>query len=199
MIYHGGRGDRNISIPAGRREAREEGRPGEASVPAKPAAQAQDAWLSGANAHGGRAERPSPAAAAGQTALGSIIGGSSSSGMSEARGQHAGRLRGRSEFSRVYRQGHRHPGNTLVLYFRPTGTSRKIGVTAGRGLGGAVARNRAKRRLREALRTLEARLIRRGEIVLVARPLAGTARFSEIVEEMEALCRVGQLLNEDNR
>jgi ribonuclease P protein component len=110
-----------------------------------------------------------------------------------------GRLRGRAEFSRVYRQGLRYPGNALVLYFRPTESPRKIGVTAGRGLGGAVARNRAKRRLREALRKLEGRLSRQGDLVLVARPLAGTARFSEIVEEMETLCRVGRLLDEGQR
>ncbi len=96
----------------------------------------------------------------------------------------------------MYRQGRRYPGNALVLYFRPTATPRKIGITSGRGLGGAVARNRAKRRLREALRTLEGRLSRQGDIVLVARPAAGTARFSEVVEEMEALCRVGRLLDE---
>jgi ribonuclease P protein component len=59
-----------------------------------------------------------------------------------------------------------------------------------------VQRNRAKRRLREVLRRFEGRLSRHGDIVLVARPLAGTARFDEIVGEMEALCRVGHLLDE---
>lgn len=110
-----------------------------------------------------------------------------------------GRLRGRAGFSRVYREGSRLPGNALVLYVRSTGTPRRVGVTAGRGLGGAVARNRAKRRLREALRRLEGHLSHQGDIVLVARPLAGTARFSEIVEELEALCRAGRLLNKGKR
>ncbi|HEX4834768.1 MAG TPA: ribonuclease P protein component [bacterium] len=109
-----------------------------------------------------------------------------------------GRLRRRAEYSRVYREGLRYPGNAVVLFFRSTGTPWKVGVTAGRGVGGAVARNRAKRRLREALRRLEACLSRQGEIVLVARPLAGTARFSDIVEELEALCRAGHLLREGN-
>lgn len=188
-----------MSISAAWKKAWEGGRPGEAYVPAQPAAQEQDTRLPGADAHGWRAQRPSPAAAAGQAALGSVIDGSASSRISEGRGRRAGRLRGRSEFSRVYRQGFRYPGNALILYFKPTGTPRKIGITAGRGLGGAVARNRAKRRLREALRKLETRLSRQGEIVLVARRLAGTARFSDIVDEMEALCRAGQLLDEANR
>lgn len=96
----------------------------------------------------------------------------------------------------MYRQGRRYAGNALILYFRPAGTPRKVDVTAGRGLGGAVQRNRAKRRLREALRKLEGRLSRQGDIVLVARPPAGTARFDDIVNEIEVLCRVGHLLDE---
>ncbi len=199
MIYLGRRDSRNISISAAGKEAGQEGRPGEAYVPAKSAAQAQDTRLPGADAHGWRAQRPSPAAAAGQAALGSVIDGATGSRISEGRGRHPARLRGRSEFSRVYRQGFRYTGNALILYFKPTGTPRRIGITTGRGLGGAVARNRAKRRLREALRKLETRLCRDGEIVLVARPLAGTARFADIVDEMEALCRAGQLLDEANR
>lgn len=104
------------------------------------------------------------------------------------------RLSTRAEFSRVYREGRRYPGESLVLYVRQTEASRRIAVTAGRGLGGAVARNRAKRRLREALKTLEGRMCPSGDIVLVARSRAGTTSFPDIVAEMESLCVAGRLL-----
>ncbi len=81
-----------------------------------------------------------------------------------------------------------------MLYFRPAAELQRVGITAGRRLGGAVVRNRAKRRLREALRRLEGRLSARGDVVLVARPPAGTVRFSALVSEMEALCEAGSLL-----
>ncbi len=99
----------------------------------------------------------------------------------------------------MYREGRRYPGEALVLYFRPTEEPRRVGVTAGRRLGGAVARNRAKRRLREAFRRLKSRLCARGDIVLVARSQAGTAPFSKLVAEMEALCAVGSLVCGDGR
>ncbi len=54
----------------------------------------------------------------------------------------------------------------------------RVGVVAGRRVGGAVVRNRAKRRLREALARAE---LRDGtSYVVVAQPEAGTADFDEI-------------------
>jgi ribonuclease P protein component len=98
------------------------------------------------------------------------------------------------EFSRVFREGRRFSGLRLVLYVRPAEGGRRVGITTGRRFGGAVARNRAKRRLREAFRRLEGRLCDQGEFVLVARPPVLTSTFSEIVGEIEALCAAGRVL-----
>lgn len=111
----------------------------------------------------------------------------------------AGRLVSHADFSRVYREGRRYPGETLVLYLRATAAERRVGVTAGRRLGGAVVRNRAKRRLREAFRRVEPRLCGRGDIVLVARSGIAQAGFAEIVQEMNALCAAGRLKCGDAR
>lgn len=100
------------------------------------------------------------------------------------------------EFRRVYREGRRFPGNALVLFVRSTDGHLRVGITAGRRFGGAVARNRAKRRLREAFRRLEGRLRDRGDLVLVARPQVLTVPFGEIVLEMEALCAAGKMFTE---
>ena len=84
----------------------------------------------------------------------------------------------------------------VVVYVRPTDGRRRVGITAGKRFGGAVARNRAKRRLREAFRRLEGRLRDRGDLVLVARPPVLTAPFESIVSEMETLCAAGRMLAE---
>jgi ribonuclease P protein component len=105
-----------------------------------------------------------------------------------------GRLVSRADFARVYREGRRVAGETLALYVRPTESGRRVGITAGRGIRGAVVRNRAKRRLREAFRRIEGRLRPTGDIVLVARSGASSARFTEIMREMETLCAAGRLL-----
>ncbi|GEM_PF-615583 len=114
-------------------------------------------------------------------------------------GRRGARLSTRAEFSRVYREGRRYAGESLVLYVRPTPEPRRIGVTAGRRIGGAVPRNRARRRLREALRRLEGRLCPHGDIVVVARAQAVTAPFAELVAEVESMCAAGRVLCGDGR
>ena len=96
----------------------------------------------------------------------------------------------------MYREGRRFPGSILVLYVRPTEGPRKVGITAGRRFKGAVARNRAKRRLREAFRRIAGRLRDQGDLVLVARPQALTAPFDMLISEMETLLVAGHMLAE---
>ncbi len=85
---------------------------------------------------------------------------------------------------------------SLVLYVRATSGGLRVGVAAGRRIGGAVVRNRAKRRLREAFRRLQGRLHDQGDVAIIARPPAVTAPFAEIVSEVEALCTAGGLLRD---
>src|ERR1700747_2737379 len=68
-----------------------------------------------------------------------------------------GRLLKHADFDRVYKQGRRHfSSHMTVFYLRQTegmteGMAR-TGFTVGRVLGGAVQRNRIKRRMRDAVR-----------------------------------------------
>ncbi|HEV7510979.1 MAG TPA: ribonuclease P protein component [Candidatus Acidoferrum sp.] len=71
-----------------------------------------------------------------------------------ARFTGAMRLLRHSDFERVYKQGRRHPAAHMTVFYllrQPAGGLR-IGLTVGKVLGGAVERNRIKRRLREAVR-----------------------------------------------
>lgn len=62
-------------------------------------------------------------------------------------------LRSRDGFRKVYRQGRRHrtPGLTVIICPTEPGPP-QVAFVASRRVGGAVQRNRAKRRLREAMR-----------------------------------------------
>jgi ribonuclease P protein component len=62
-----------------------------------------------------------------------------------------------ADFERVYKQGRRHFSvNMTVFYLRrdaePELSGPRTGFTVGKALGGAVQRNRIRRRLREAVR-----------------------------------------------
>ena len=71
------------------------------------------------------------------------------------------RLLRHADFERVYKQGRRHFSASLTVFYlqrpeteaaRSATSGPRIGFTVGRALGGAVQRNRMKRRLREAVR-----------------------------------------------
>jgi len=66
----------------------------------------------------------------------------------------ANHLRGRSDFQKVYRKGRRYEGSFITVFVLANNdTCHSFGVTASRkALGNAVARNRAKRLLRESFR-----------------------------------------------
>lgn len=76
----------------------------------------------------------------------------------EARFPKKRRLLRHADFERVYKQGRRHFAAHMTVFYLQRGLDDKapqglrVGFTVGRVLGGAVQRNRMKRRLREAVR-----------------------------------------------
>jgi ribonuclease P protein component len=71
------------------------------------------------------------------------------------------RLLRHADFERVYKQGKRHFSASMTVFYLSRQESKanieivpglRVGFTVGRALGGAVQRNRMKRRLREAVR-----------------------------------------------
>lgn len=69
------------------------------------------------------------------------------------------------------------------------GRANRIGFTVSTKLGGAVTRNRIRRRLREAYRLNEHLLLRGFDIVIVARAAALDADFSALNGEFRRICR----------
>jgi ribonuclease P protein component len=84
------------------------------------------------------------------------------------------RLSRSGEFERVYREGESSANRHLVLYSfareDPGQTELRLGVSAGRKVGGAVERTRVKRAIREAFWSLAESLPSGRDFVVVARP-----------------------------
>ena len=81
------------------------------------------------------------------------------SGNVSSRGDKSGfprpaRLLRRADFQSVYKRGRRHFASHMTVFYlrRAEGEGVRVGLTVSRALGGAVERNRMKRRLREAVR-----------------------------------------------
>jgi ribonuclease P protein component len=68
-------------------------------------------------------------------------------------------------------------------------------VAASRGIGTAVKRNRAKRLLREAIRTLLPSIIPGWDILLIARPPLLSCKVFEVREALLTLLRRADLVS----
>jgi ribonuclease P protein component len=73
----------------------------------------------------------------------------------------------------------------MVLFLAPG--SGRFALVAGKKIGGAVERNRARRVLRAALRELAPRGMEGHDIVLVAREAIRGARTQDLIAEMTEL------------
>ena len=98
------------------------------------------------------------------------------------------RLRARRDFDAVFHGGVRASGGPLALRARDRGDDApaRFGFAVSSRLGGAVVRNRIKRRLREAARRSDVRGI---DFVVIARDGAQHADLGELHESLSGLIR----------
>jgi ribonuclease P protein component len=102
------------------------------------------------------------------------------------------RLLRHSDFERVYKSGKRHFATHMTVFFlrREENNGLRVGFTVGRALGGAVQRNRMKRRLREAVRLSDAGSQLPADVVINPKRSLLTADFKEIQKEIARAVQV---------
>jgi len=108
----------------------------------------------------------------------------------------ARRLTHRTEYEHVKRNGITHRGKLLILNavtLEDTGLWRAGFVTSGR-VGGAVIRNRVRRRLREVVRRHQHELRQGIWFVIIARREAATATYGALKDEWLRLARRASIL-----
>ena len=97
-------------------------------------------------------------------------------------------LRAREDFARISAKGRSRSDRLMVVRFVPNGRDHdRFGISTGRRLGGAVQRNRVRRRLREILRRSPNDSGRGWDILVVARPPAVDASYDELRVALERL------------
>lgn len=125
------------------------------------------------------------------------------------------KLRKHADYQRVYREGKRQSLPLMTYFFAvrkpqdatevgstakparshameiPPGS--RVGLTAGRVLGNAVARNRIKRRMRQAIRQAQTELTANVDVVLHPRRTVLEAEFSQIEQDVRRAFRSVQL------
>jgi len=112
---------------------------------------------------------------------------------SKAAFPRSGRLLRHADFERVYKLGRRHFSPSMTLFYLarpsgdaapPAGSGLRVGFTVGRALGGAVERNRIKRRMREAVRLSRPSVRLNADVVINPKKVVLRAEFETILNEV---------------
>ena len=100
-------------------------------------------------------------------------------------------------FRRLYASSG-HANGHLVLYARKNHSpSNRVGITVGKKLGGAVVRNRVRRRLREVYRLNEEQFSSGWDIVVVARSRCIKADFAALTNAYLSLAEKAGILRKE--
>ena len=126
----------------------------EEDIPAEQSASQEEAWLSLPHADEARAgDSLAPPPQGPQAPDGLTLSQSSSPGCNTGVAPGAERIRSSRDYRGVYRRGRRLHGDIAVFHVRANDAGHpRLGLTASRRVGGAVVRNRLRRRVREHYR-----------------------------------------------
>ena len=96
------------------------------------------------------------------------------------------RLLKHADFQVVYKQGRKHFSGNMTAFYRENqvDAAPRVGFTVGKVLGGAVDRNRIRRRMRSAVRNHLSELVRPLDLVLHPRKSVLTLEFSQLDAEI---------------
>jgi len=107
------------------------------------------------------------------------------------------RLTRSTDFKRVRRDGKStaHPLIVLIALENQLSTT-KVGVAAGKSVGNAVKRNRAKRLIRAAARELYPQIASGYDVVIIARAPIIQVKMPQVRTALQELLRRANLLND---
>ena len=108
----------------------------------------------------------------------------------------ARRLTRSAEFLRVKNEGRSHRGALMILGVLESGDADGFhaGFVTSKRIGGAVVRNRVRRRLREIVRVRQHSLQPGISLVVIARPAAANASYSALADEWLRLAKRASIL-----
>jgi len=94
-----------------------------------------------------------------------------------------------AEFQALFQQGKRLERASIIVLWRASEGPRRVGFAVGRQIRGAVRRNRARRRLREAYRVARDVAPTNVDVVVIGRAAALGAGLATLVDDMRGAFR----------
>ena len=107
------------------------------------------------------------------------------------------RLSGRKTFNYLLNKGTSVPAKALVLIYAPSKFTKHVGFIVSKKIGNAVVRNRTRRRLKEAFRSIIGNVKDYTNYIIIARSGIEELDFLEIKQALTGVLKKANLLEEE--
>ncbi|KRM05752.1 MAG: ribonuclease P protein component [Liquorilactobacillus ghanensis] len=106
------------------------------------------------------------------------------------------RVKSEAEFQKVFKQGKSYANRQFVLYVleKPGQLHFRVGISVGKKIGNAVARNWVKRRIRQSLTELKPELKQDCDFIVIARPAAAGLSMKVVKKNLLHVLHLARLM-----
>lgn len=111
------------------------------------------------------------------------------------------RVKKEAEFQRVFTQGKSCANRQFVIYMieKPEQVHFRVGISVGKKIGNAVARNWVKRRIRQSLTELKPQLKQDCDFIVIARPGVAWMEMAEVKDHLIHVLRLANVLVDEDK
>ena len=111
------------------------------------------------------------------------------------------RVKKEAEFQRVFTQGKSCANRQFVVYMieKPEQVHFRVGLSVGKKIGNAVARNWVKRRIRQSLTELKPQLKQDCDFIVIARPGVAWMEMAEVKDHLIHVLRLANVLVDEDK
>ena len=111
------------------------------------------------------------------------------------------RVKKEAEFQRVFTQGKSCANRQFVVYMieKPEQVHFRVGISVGKKIGNAVARNWVKRRIRQSLTELNPQLKQDCDFIVIARPGVAWMEMAEVKDHLIHVLRLANVLVDEDK
>lgn len=100
------------------------------------------------------------------------------------------------DFQNVFQKGTSYANRNFVLYTldKPENKHFRIGISVGKKIGNAVARNRLKRQIRAAVYEIKDQILDTQDFIIIARPAVKHLTMDEIKKNLLHVLTIAKLI-----
>ena len=111
------------------------------------------------------------------------------------------RVKKEAEFQRVFTQGKSCANRQFVVYMieKPEQVHFRVGISVGKKIGNAVARNWVKRRIRQSLTELKPQLKQDCDFIVIALPGVAWMEMAEVKDHLIHVLRLANVLVDEDK